>query len=122
MDLQIFTSATAEKMLDSHLNRTSNPTKYIAGFESRFGKQVAIERTRKNGVYCWLQEFDRSLLSADIEIVNRSHPGQPYSKGQSRNSNLNLKNASRLTDKHEVWYVKFGSISALNAYLAWLDK
>ncbi|MBU2965908.1 hypothetical protein Q4508_05450 [Amphritea sp. 2_MG-2023] len=122
MDLHVFTSETAEKTLEAHLNRTSNPTKYIAGFENRFGKQVAIERSRKNGVYCWLEVFDRSLLSTDIEIVNRSNPGQPYSKGQSRNSNLNLKNASRLTDKHEVWYVKFGSVSALKAYLSWLEK
>lgn len=117
-----YTSAEAELLIEKHLKRTATPTKYIAGFQTNRGTQIALERTRKSGAYLWVEKFSGEALNSRPAIVNNTSPGKPYEKGQGRNSNLNNKNAPNLTESKKAWYLRFDSEPTLSNYLNWLVK
>jgi hypothetical protein len=55
--LQEFTPIVAEEMLDHRLIRTGVPTKYIAGFRTGKGRELALERARHKTMI-WVEVFD----------------------------------------------------------------
>ncbi len=98
--------ATMAKFLD----RIAEPTKYIAGFRTKDGKELALERKGKD-ITLWTQTV--SLSGAEFE------PAREYSDTDPRNSNLNRKNcpALRLGNPAYVW--KLESSDDLLDFVNW---
>jgi hypothetical protein len=85
-----------EALLDTYCTRIAEPTKYIAGFRTMDGKEIALER-EGSGITLWTQYV--SVDGAEIQPVRR------YADTDTRNSNLNRKNcpALRLGNRALVW-------------------
>ncbi|WP_341580960.1 DUF262 domain-containing HNH endonuclease family protein [Marinobacter metalliresistant] len=85
-----------EATLAKFLERIAEPTKYIAGFRTKDGKELALERKGRD-ITLWTQTV--SLSGAEFE------PAREYSDTDPRNSNLNRKNcpALRLGNPAYVW-------------------
>jgi hypothetical protein len=92
-------------------------TQYIARYNTKTGKEIALERDRSGAFYIWLQRYDVSI--ADIVIKNEKFPGQPYDRKQSRNSNLNDKNTPKLKPGNKVWYLEIKTEPALEELINW---
>jgi hypothetical protein len=110
------TPTIAEQVLEDWLERTASPTKKLAGFRTQRGRELAIEREIQ-AVRIWAEAFNPDI--SGIEITNQKHPGQPYSAGQARSSNLNPKNAPRLSKEHRVFYLTVKSEAALRQFVDW---
>src|SRR5690606_41950880 len=95
-------------------------TQYIARYNTKSGKEIALERDRSDALYVWLQKFDTQIEG--IKVKNQKFPGQPYDRKQSRNSNLNDKNSPKLKEGNKVWYLEIENIEALKELLAWYAK
>ncbi len=105
--------AAAEALLASQLHRITKPTKYIAGFTTPTQRQLALQRERK-GIYLWTEAV-ASLAPPELgRFVQRG-----YSASQSRSSNLNSTNASRLTVGHPVDYWLFETLIDLQKFIDW---
>lgn len=100
----------AEETLAKFLERIAAPSKYIAGFRTTDGKQVALERTTKL-ITLWTQVVD--LGDTEFE------PAREYSDTDTRNSNLNGKNcpALRLGNPALLW--KLESKDELLDFINW---
>lgn len=96
---------------------TERCTQYIARYETESGKELALERDRKDAYYVWVQKYDTSIPG--IRIKNRSHPGQPYDRKQTRNSNLNDTNTPKLKLGNKVWYLEIEDLDALKNLISW---
>lgn len=85
-----------EALLDTYCTRIAEPSKYIAGFRTMDGKEIALER-EGSGITLWTQYV--SVDGAEIQPVRR------YADTDTRNSNLNRKNcpALRLGNRALVW-------------------
>jgi hypothetical protein len=103
-------TGTVEATLDKFLDRISEPTKYIAGFRTNDGKELAFERTGKF-VTLWTQ---RVVLS-DSEF----EPTREYSETDTRNSNLNRKNCPALRLGNPVLFWKLDGEEDLLDFLNW---
>ncbi|MFT5760419.1 MAG: hypothetical protein ACI9LM_005205 [Alteromonadaceae bacterium] len=94
-------------------------TKYIAKYNTKSGKEIAIERDRSEAFYVWLQKFDTTAGIEGIKIKNEKFPGQPYDRKQTRNSNLNENNSPKLKLGQKVWYLEIENIEALKKLISW---
>ncbi|MBD5801783.1 hypothetical protein AZOA_12070 [Azoarcus sp. Aa7] len=84
------TGAIAEKILASKLVRICAPTRYIAGFRTASGRELALERERKTGVFLWTECVAVGIPARFEDVCEH------YNAHSPRNSNLNGKNAPRL--------------------------
>lgn len=103
-----FDTPRAEALLAQHFNRTATSTKYIAGFQTTRGFQLALERNR-SGLIC--------LWAEPTEIAINGIECKPYSTADTRNSNLNDKNASRLKTGRPAHYLKFADEATFKRFL-----
>ncbi|WP_394168914.1 DUF262 domain-containing protein [Saccharospirillum alexandrii] len=89
---------TTQALMEEILVPIAPPTKYIAGFRTADGKEIAYERG-KTTITLWTQPVD--LEGAEIEPVRSYEPHTP------RNSNLNRKNtpALKLGNPALVWHL-----------------
>jgi len=110
-------SEQAQAVLKNAFPFTETTTQYIARYETKRGKQLALERDRSEGIYLWLQKYDQSI--SGVEINNSKIPGQPYERNQPRNSNLNEKNAPKLKKGNRAYYLKIDNVAALEKVIAW---
>jgi hypothetical protein len=92
-------------------------TQYIARYNSRSGREIALERDRTEAFFVWLQKYDISIEG--VKIKNEKFPGQPYGWKQPRNSNLNDKNAPKLKVGNKVWYLEIENLEALKKVISW---
>lgn len=99
---------------------TEVSTQYIARYNSKTGKEIAIERERSDAYYLWVQKPNPEMPG--VTIRNEKFPGQPYDRKQSRNSNLNDKNAPKLKLGNKVWYLKIEDMSALKEFIDWYSS
>ncbi len=100
----------AEAFCAELLTRIASPTKYIAGFRTRTGRELALERHR-DGIYCWSQ---------DVELTDApASPERRYPPEKSRNSNLNDKNCPRLRVGHAAHYWTFDRFDQFEAFVRW---
>lgn len=85
-----------EALLSSFCTPIAEPSKYIAGFRTSNGKEIALER-ETSVITLWTQ----CVSVEDAEIK----PARRYSNTDTRNSNLNRKNcpALRLGNPALVW-------------------
>ena len=113
----MFYSKEAEKLLRQTLSPNNTPTDYIASFRTKSGRELALERVRKEGFYVWVQKYTTAINGVSIE--NEKFPGKPYLAAQSRNSNLNETNAPKLMPGKKVWYLKAENIEALQRLIDW---
>jgi len=99
-----------EATLAKFLERIAEPTKYIAGFRTKDGKELALERKGRD-ITLWTQTV--SLSGSEFE------PAREYSDTDPRNSNLNRKNcpALRLGNPAYVW--KLESADDLLDFVNW---
>lgn len=104
--------ALAEQTLAARLNRTANPTRYIAGFRTGRDRELALERERKTGVYIWTEPVAATVPSQFAGACEH------YNAHAPRNSNLNAKNAPRLQVGHAVCYWRLAP-ETLPAFLDW---
>ena len=107
-------SGQAELLLKAASVSVRPPTKYIALFATTRKRQIALERTRTNGIYVWTECHPSDLNG--IQIANRRFPGQPYTAAQPRNSNL--KNC-RLGLGNLAYYLKFETAGTFERFLKW---
>jgi hypothetical protein len=98
---------TAEQLLESILNRTAEPTQYIAGFRTIRGRDIALQRAR-DAIYIWTEHLE---LPNTLTI----RPMRHYPKDKSDSSNLNRKNSPRLIVGKAVDYWKLESTEELKA-------
>jgi hypothetical protein len=89
-------ASDVETLLGTFCTRIAEPTKYIAGFRTMDGKEIALER-EASGITLWTQ----CVPVEDAEVK----PARKYAGTDTRNSNLNRKNcpALRLGNPALVW-------------------
>lgn len=92
-------------------------TDYIAVFLNPKGREMALERDRSQAIHVWVEKFNTSIPG--VVIKNEKHPGQPYERNQTRNSNLNSKNCPNLKVGNRVWYLEIESLRALEEVAKW---
>lgn len=106
----ITSAQQAENLCGALLTPTAIPSKYIAGFRSASGFELALERHR-DSIYCW---------SEAVELAGGPFaPARHYPAGKSRNSNLSSKHAPRLTTDFATHYWHFERLDQLEAFLRW---
>lgn len=110
---------TAREEFKAAYPLTERCTQYIARYNSKSGREIALERDRTEAFFVWLEKYDVTLDG--IRIKNDKCPGQPYGRTQPRNSNLNEKNAPRLKVGNKVWYLEIENLEALKALISWYD-
>jgi hypothetical protein len=107
----------AHKILKEKFPFTEVSTQYIAKFESKSGRELALEKERIEGVFLWLQKYNQSIEG--VQIKNQKFPGQPYESKQSRNSNLNEKNTPKLKVGRKAFYLQIDNLDALKKVVDW---
>ncbi len=114
-----FTSERAKVLLSGHLSQIGT-TKYISGFMTSTGKNIALQTQYPSVVKVWIEhEKGKDPREIGFDISNRSDPNMPYAKDQPRNSNLGSTTAPRLKKGRSVWNVIVPSEAHLNELLAW---
>lgn len=108
--------ARAESHLASIFGRIKAPTRYIAGFRTERGTELALERERQE-IYLWLAVRPPEIPGT--AVVNRANPGMPYSVLQKRNSNLRSQ-APSLWTGNRAWYVRIADMAVLGLLGEWL--
>jgi hypothetical protein len=109
-------ASQAEAVLLTRFARLRNPTKYIATFRTQSERHIALTRQTKDDIYIWAENCPAGM--SGIEIRNSKFPGQPYSAGQPRSSNLS--NASkRLGVGNVAYYLKCETVTAMERFIAW---
>lgn len=110
-------SEHAQKRLKDKFPFTEVSTQYIAKYETRSGRELAIERGRTEAIYLWLQKYDQAIDG--VRLNNKKFPGKPYDAKQTRNSNLNEKNTPKLKVGRRVFYLEIDNLDALDKVLEW---
>lgn len=100
----------AEEYCAAQLSLNAEPSKYIAGFTTRLGRQLAIERDRQS-IYCWTEPV--SLNTAP------SSPKALYPASKSRTSALNGKHAPRLMVGRAVQNWNFEKFEDFKRFIEW---
>lgn len=116
--LHTFSGQDARRVLQRHLKPISAGTHKLAAFGTRSGREIAVEHNQRSASL-WIEVLPES--HPNITVLNRSNPGQPYALGQSRHSNINSKNAPRLS-KGKAYHVSVDDQGTLEALLAWYEK
>lgn len=110
-------SEQARDVLKETFPFTESCTQYIAKYKTKSGKEIALERERTEAFFVWVQKYNEVIDG--VTIKNEKHPGQPYDRKQSRNSNLNDKNTPNLKQGNKVWYLEVSNIEALKKLVGW---
>ena len=94
------------------------PTKYCAGYETKSGRQLALNLQKRSGplLYVWVEEY--AVQISGVAVKNVKNPGQPYAPDQGRASSLRS-NAPRLAEGNTAWYLTVESLDALKDLLRW---
>jgi hypothetical protein len=100
----------AEEYCVAKLSLNAKPSKYIADFTTRSGRQLAIERVR-GSIYCWTEHT--SLSAAP------SSPAALYPAFKTRTSALNGKHASRLGVGQAAQYWHFEHFEEFKRFIEW---
>lgn len=103
----------AEAICEKLFARIAPPSKYIAGFSTRQGRQLALHRTQQ-AIYCWSQVVPLTGAPAS--------PLRHYQSSEPRNSNLNGKHCPNLQTGREVLYWKFEDTASLQNFLHWYGE
>ena len=104
---------TAESICATKYKRIASPSQYVAGFTTRLGRELALNRTAKS-IYCWTQVI--SLTGAPASPIRQ------YAEDDSRNSNLNAKNCPNLRVGHATHYWKFEDTASFESFLDWYNQ
>ena len=107
----------SRQILKEYFPYTERCTQYIAKYQTKSGKEIALERNRTEAIYIWLQKYSTNIDG--VTIQNEKFPGMPYERTQARNSNLNDKNAPQLKVGNKAWYLKVESTNSLRLLLNW---
>jgi hypothetical protein len=110
-------SIKAHKLLKEKFPLTEVFTQYVAKFETRSGRELALEKNRTEAIFLWLQKYDQTIEG--VEIKNEKFPGQPYDSKQPRNSNINEKNTPKLKVGKKAFYLQIDNLDALNKVVDW---
>jgi hypothetical protein len=110
-------SNKANKVLKDKFPFTEVFTQYIAKFETKSGRELALEKNRTEAIFLWLQKYDQSIEG--VQIKNEQFPGQPYVSKQPRNSNVNEKNTPKLKVGKKAFYLQIDNLDALNKVIDW---
>ncbi|WP_299664372.1 hypothetical protein [uncultured Psychromonas sp.] len=110
-------SENARELLMDRFPFTEVSTQYIARFETRSGRELALEKDRTDAIYLWLQKYDQAFDG--VQIKNKKYPGQAYGYKQNRNSNLNQKNTPKLKVGNKVFYLKIETLSSFKTVVDW---
>lgn len=110
-------SLNAQKKLKENFPFTEVLTQYIAKYETKNGKELALERERTEGIFLWLQKYDQ--IMDGVRVKNEKYPGQPYEAKQPRNSNLNEKNTPKLKFGRKAFYLQIDNIEAFEKVITW---
>ena len=105
---------SAEEVLAEFLQRIAEPTKYIAGFRTRGGLELALERNR-SGIALWT-EVVPNVEESGFVMTRR------YDATTPRNSNLNSKNCPRLKLGREVLTLKLCDTEELIGFINWYQN
>jgi hypothetical protein len=100
----------AEEYCVAKLSLNAKPSKYIAGFTTRLGRQLAIERVR-GAIYCWTEHTP--LIGAPCS------PAVLYPASKTRTSALNGKHASRLKVGQAAQYWHFEDFEEFKRFIEW---
>lgn len=110
---------SARDVLKQAFPNTEICTQYIASYKTRSGREVALERNRTESIYVWVQRYEAAMPG--IRVKNAKHQGLPYERHQSRNSNINDKNAPNLKRGNKVWYLEVSDIATLKSLCAYYE-
>lgn len=115
----MFKSNDAHAILADQLDfaGVNRQTEYISVFLNKRGKALALERNRSSGYFVWVEDYKDGFEG--IVVKNSKNPGMPYSREQSRNSNLNDRICSSLKRGNKVWYLKIDSLASLKDFSKW---
>ena len=103
---------TAENLLRKMLAPLKTPTQKIAGFTTKRGRELALERNRMNFIGVWAECHDAKLhhkLSVEY-----------YDHRRTRNSNLRS-NAPKLATGNTAYYYRFTDVAALEDFVRWYE-
>jgi hypothetical protein len=103
----------AERLCADCFTRIAPPSQYIAGFSTRLGRQLALQRTQQ-AIYCWSQVVPLTDAPAS--------PVRTYAANEPRNSNLNAKNSPYLKVGKPAYYWKFEDLPSFQAFLSWYGQ
>lgn len=104
----------SEQLLEQYLSRVANPSKYIAGFRTKDGKELALERQRQV-ITIWTQQV-YGIEDAGFAL------DRLYSANEPRNSNLNRKNCPNLRLGMPVAYWKLADTDELLDFINWYSE
>ena len=107
----------ARELMKDGFPFTERCTQYIARYNTKTGKEIALERDRTEAFFVWIQKYEAEIEG--VVIKNEKFPGLPYERTQSRNSNLNETNTPRLKKGNKVWYLQIDSLSSLKKLVDW---
>lgn len=116
-EVQLTLAKQAQNRLKEKFPFTEVSTHYIAKYETKSGREVVLERERSDAIYLWLQKYDQVIDG--VRINNIKFPGQPYEPKQTRNSNLNEKNAPKLKFGKRAFYLEIDNLLALESVVEW---
>lgn len=99
----------AESWLNKNLRPTKAPTKYIAGYQTRTGKQLALERCRQN-LMIWTEPYSPELgIDNSVKVEN-------YDPTRPRNSNLKSR-APKLQTGKPAQYRTFNGLDEFQRFV-----
>ena len=100
----------AIKIIEDRFERTCAPSKYVDGFRTTKGLELAVELNRM-GIYIWTEPMEGHSSTL------KCSPKKVYARSEPRNSNLNLKRSPRLTEDSRAWYWFFETTAELKELL-----
>lgn len=100
----------AIKIIEGRFERTCAPSKYLDGFRTTKGLELAVELNRM-GIYVWTEPME------GCSSTFKCSPKKVYARSEPRNSNLNLKRTPRLTEDSQAWYWLFETTAELKDVL-----
>jgi hypothetical protein len=107
-DMRLINTEHAREALKETFPFTEACTQYIARYNTKSGKEIALERERTEAFFVWVQKYDDAIDG--VTIKNEKNPGQPYDRKQTRNSKLNDKNTPNLKPGNKAWYLEVSSM------------
>ena len=105
-------SEDAESYLSDRFGYRRSPTKYIASFETKAGRQLALNRSRARAML-WVENVGKSIKGVSIR--------RKYAPEQSRNSNLNSQ-APSLAKGKVAFTINLESRNALVEFCDWYEQ
>lgn len=94
------------------------PTKYCAGYETKSGRQLALNLQKRSGplIYVWVEDYTGQIRG--VAVRNVKYASEPYAPDQGRAASLRS-NAPRLAEGNTAWYLTVESLDALKDLIRW---